>query len=178
MITNNEEIWVQGKGDDEFSKPIEYGDISILIRSRRHLPEIEHALLSAGIPYLTTGGVGFYQRQEIYDIWNYLSFLNTPQENDTSLIGILRGPAFGISDTELYEISRQNEDSFWKKVQKYLSPSEHLTKAIVTLKHHRQIAHRMSINQLILTIVNETGMIGTLKLGKQGQQKWANYQNS
>ena len=176
MITNNEEIWVQGKGDDEFSKPIEYGDISILIRSRRHLPEIEHALLSAGIPYLTTGGVGFYQRQEIYDIWNYLSFLNTPQENDTSLIGILRGPAFGISDTELYKISRQNEDSFWKKVQKYLSPSEHLTKAIVTLKHHMQIAHRMSINQLILTIVNETGMIGTLKLGKQGQQKWANYQ--
>ena len=80
MITNNEEIWVQGKGDDEFSKPIEYGDISILIRSRRHLPEIEHALLSAGIPYLTTGGVGFYQRQEIYDIWNYLSFLNAPQE--------------------------------------------------------------------------------------------------
>ena len=176
MITNNEEIWVQDTGDDEFSKPIEYGDISILIRSRRHLPEIEHALLSAGIPYLTTGGVGFYQRQEIYDIWNYLSFLNAPQENDTALIGILRSPAFGISDTELYKISRQNEDSFWKKVQKYLSPSEHLTKAIVTLKHHMQIAHRMSINQLILTIVNETGMIGTLKLGEQGQQKWANYQ--
>ena len=34
----------------------------------------------------------------------------------------------------------------------------------------------MSVNQLILTIVNETGMIGTLKTGKQGRQRWANYQ--
>ena len=34
----------------------------------------------------------------------------------------------------------------------------------------------MSVNQLIVTIVNETGIIGTIKTGKQGQQRWANYQ--
>ena len=34
----------------------------------------------------------------------------------------------------------------------------------------------MPVNQLIVTIVNETGMIGTLKTGKQGQQRWVNYQ--
>ena len=54
-------------GGQEAEPPIDYGDIAILIRSRRHLPDIENALLEAGIPYLTTGGVGFYQRQEIYD---------------------------------------------------------------------------------------------------------------
>ncbi|MDE0556040.1 MAG: PD-(D/E)XK nuclease family protein, partial [Candidatus Poribacteria bacterium] len=37
-------------------------------------------------------------------------------------------------------------------------------------------AHRMSVNQLIVTIVNETGMIGALQTGKQGPQRWANYQ--
>ena len=176
MIVNEEIIWVQGEGRDKPPQPIRYGDIAILIRSRRHLPDIEHALLSADIPYLTTGGVGFYQRQEIYDIWNYLNFLNAPSENGTSLIGILRGPAFGISDTELYEISRQAGNRFWEKAQNYQTPTNQLTNAIATLKNHMWIAHRLPVNQLILTVVNETGLIGTLKLGKQGQQRWANYQ--
>ena len=176
MKAKKESESVRGENGAESKHSIEYGDIAILIRSRRHLPDIEHALLEAGIPYLTTGGIGFYQRQEIYDIWNYLNFLNTPEKNQTSLVGVLRGPAFGISDTELYEISLQEGTGFWEKTQKYQRSSDNLKGAINTLKKHIQIAHRMSVNQLILTIVNETGMIGTLRTGKQGQQRWANYQ--
>lgn len=176
MKHNGDTVWVRDENSGEVERPIEYGDIAILIRSRTHLPNIEHALLEAGIPYLTTGGIGFYQRQEIYDIWNYLSFLNTPAENQTSLSGILRSPAFGISDTELYEISLQDGAGFWDKVRNYQAPSEHLRNAIDTLKKHIEIAQRTPVNQLIVTIVNQTGMIGTLKTGKQGDQRWANYQ--
>ncbi len=175
MRLNEEKVWAHKNGK-EGERSIAYGDIAILIRYRSHLPNIEHALLEAGIPYLTTGGIGFYQRQEIYDIWNYLNFLNKPTENHTSLVGVLRGPAFGISDTELYEISAQEKTDFWEKSQKYPVPTEHLRHAIDTLKRHIQIAPRVSVNQLILTIVNETGMIGTLQTGKQGPQRWANYQ--
>lgn len=175
MKLNEEAVWAR-KNAKEAEHPIAYGDIAILIQSRTHLPNIEHALLEAGIPYLTTGGIGFYQRQEIYDIWNYLNFLNDPIENHASLVGILRGPAFGISDTQLYEISRQAETNFWEKVQVYQGCTDNLNRAVATLKKHIEIAYRMSVNQLILTIVNETGLIGTLKAGKQGQQRWANYQ--
>ena len=176
MRGNQATISERGKNGVEVEPPIDYGDIAILIRSRRHLPDIEHALLEADIPYLTTGGVGFYQRQEIYDIWNYLNFLNKPKENQTSLAAVLRGPAFGISDTELYEISLQEEESFWDKAQKHQTHSDNLRTAIAILERHRQLAHRIPVNQLIVTIVNETGMIGTLKTGKQGQQRWSNYQ--
>ena len=170
------EIWKRDDGGVEAKRPIQYGDIAILIRSRRHLPDIEHALLEADIPYLTTGGVGFYQRQEIYDIWNYLNFLNDPIKNHVSLVGILRSPAFGISDPELYEISLQEGTNFWEKVQSYPAGTDTLPRAIAILKQHSRIAHRLPVNRLILTIVNETGMIGTLRVGKQGQQRWANYQ--
>ena len=127
MRLNEEKVWARKNGK-EGARSIAYGDIAILIRYRSHLPNIEHALLEAGIPYLTTGGIGFYQRQEIYDIWNYLNFLNKPTENYTSLVGVLRGPAFGISDTELYEISLQDEANFWEKAQKYPAPTEHLNR--------------------------------------------------
>ena len=177
MRANEEKVWVRSEKDGELEqRPLAYGDITILIQSRTHLPDIEHALLEADIPYLTTGGVGFYQRQEIYDIWNYLNFLNALTENQASLAAVLRGPAFGISDTELYEISQQDGTSFWNRAQNCQTPSKHLRNAIDTLKRHIQIAHRMPVNQLIVTIVNETGMIGTLKAGKQGTQRWANYQ--
>ena len=176
MRANGATIWERDEGGVEVERPIEYGDIAILIQSRTHLPDIEHALLEADIPYLTAGGIGFYQRQEIYDIWNYLNFLDTPEKKQTSLVGVLRGPAFGISDTELYEISLRKEENFWDQAQNHHPCTEHLSRAIATLKKHIQIAHRMPVNQLILTIVNETGMIGTLQTGKQGQQRWANYQ--
>ena len=176
MKRNGDTVWVRGENRVEIERPIEYGDIAILIRSRTHLPDLEHALLESDIPHLITGGIGFYQRQEIYDIWNYLNFLNTPAEKQTSLVGILRGPAFGVSDSELYEISLQEGTDFWEKAQNYQTPSEHLRNAINTLKKHIQIAHRMPVNQLIVTVVNQTGMIGTLKTGKQGIQRWANYQ--
>ena len=176
MKRNGDTVWARGENSAEVERPLEYGDIAILIRSRTHLPNIENALLAVGIPYLTTGGIGFYQRQEIYDIWNYLSFLNISEGDQTSLGGILRGPAFGISDTELYEISLQDGVDLWEKAQNYQTPSEHLRNAIDTLKKHLEIAQRMPVNQLIVTIVNETGLIATLKTGKQGQQRWANYQ--
>ena len=187
MVANEEDtVWVRDEDGKISERPIQYGDIAILIRSRTHLPDIEHALLEAGIPYLTTGGIGFYQRQEIYDIWNYLNFLNDPPNNDASLAAVLRGPAFGISDAELYEISLQNaarqpeeqqeKRPFWCKTQDYQARTDELKRAIDTLKTHIQFAHRMPVNRLIGTIVNETGLIGTLKTGKYGQQRWANYQ--
>ena len=176
MKADEVEIWERGDNVVETKRSIQYGDIAILIRSRRHLPDIEHALLEADVPYLTTGGVGFYQRQEIYDIWNYLNFLNAPTKNHVSLVGILRSPAFGISDTELYEISLQEGTNFWEKVQSYQARTDNLCRAIAILKRHSRIARRLPVNRLVLTIVNETGMIGMLKTGKQGRQRWANYQ--
>ena len=187
MVADEKEtVWVRGEAGKMLERPIEYGDIAILIRSRTHLPDLEHALLETGIPYLTTGGIGFYQRQEIYDIWNYLNFLNNPSENDASVAAVLRGPAFGISDTELYEISQQKKakqtaekqenKSFWDKTLDYEGCTDQLRCAIDILKTHIEFAHRMPVNRLIGTIVNETGLIGTLKTGKYGQQRWANYQ--
>ena len=187
LILNEEDtVWVRDKDGKMSERPIQYGDIAILIRARTHLPDIENALIEAGIPYLTTGGIGFYQRQEIYDIWNYLKFLNNPSDNDASAAAILRSPAFGISDAELYEISlqqetkqaveKQEDESFWGKAQNYRAGTDELRRAIDTLNTHIECAHRTPVNRLIGTIVNETGLIGTLKTGKYGQQRWGNYQ--
>jgi len=199
LIGTKATVWERGS-EEEVPRAIRYGDIAILIRSRTRLPEIESALLKANIPYKITGGIGFYQRQEIYDICNYLQFLVNPEDN-VALAGVLRAPFFGISDVELYEISQQPvSGSFWQKVQTYAayhspltaidnrqltidnagaSPSPSPTPicyAVQTLQQHLEICNRLPISALTRKIVNDTGMIGVLPVGKQGEQKLANYE--
>ena len=177
LIAEGFQVWDK---DGEKLRRIQYGDIAILIRSRTHLPDIESALLEAKVPYLTTGGIGFYQRQEIYDMWNYLHVLDGAAEGDVSLAAVLRAPFFGISDDELYEISQQKGNNFWEKAEASLQSeppgNPRLQMAMDCLKRQRELAKRIPVNQLLLTIVNDTGMIGTLATGRQGPQRWANYQ--
>ena len=180
LVGTNETVW-KDEGDGEKSHPIRYSDIAILIRSRTRLPEIESALLEAGIPYKITRGIGYYQRQEIYDIGNYLQFLND-SKNDVALAGILRAPFFGVSDVELYEITQQSsERSFWEKIQDYVAQTDRsstfpISDAVEILRNHLEICHRIPPSELIRKIVNDTGMVGVLPVGQSGEQRWANYE--
>ena len=73
--------------------------IAILLRNRKRLPIFERALQRKGIPYVVAKGVGFWSRPEILDLCNTLHALAT--RDKLSLIGALRSPLFGISDSEL-----------------------------------------------------------------------------
>ncbi len=180
LVGTDETVW---KDEDNGEKPrqIRYGDIAILIRSRTRLPEIESALLEAEIPYKITGGIGFYQRQEIYDIGNYLQFLIEP-DNDVALAGVLRSPFFGVSDVELYEIAQQSSKKlFWEKVEDYVDQTDRSSTfpigyAVQILQNHLEICHRIPPGELIGKIVNDTGMVGVLPVGQSGEQRWANYE--
>ncbi len=180
LVGTDQTVW-KHEGDGEKKQPVRYGDIAILIRSRTRLPEIESALLQAEIPYKITGGIGFYQRQEIYDIGNYLQFLND-FKNDVALVGILRAPFFGVSDVELYEIVQQSSQKlFWEKLQDYVkqtdqSPTSPIGYAVQILQDHLEICHRILPSELIRKIVNDTGMVGVLPVGQTGEQRWANYE--
>ena len=180
LVGTGETIWTD-EGDSEKPRPIRYGDIAILIRTRTRLPEIESALLNAEIPYKITGGIGFYQHQEIYDIGNYLQFLADPA-NDVALAGILRAPFFGVSDVELYEVTQPSSTiSFWQKVQDYVDRADKastfpINSAVRILRSHLEICHRIPPSELIRKIVNDTGMVGVLAVGQNGEQRWANYE--
>ena len=180
LVGTGETIWTD-EGDSEKPRPIRYGDIAILIRTRTRLPEIESALLNAEIPYKITGGIGFYQHQEIYDIGNYLQFLADPA-NDVALAGILRAPFFGVSDVELYEVTQPSSTiSFWQKVQDYVDRADKastypIDSAVRILRSHLEICHRIPPSELIRKIVNDTGMVGVLAVGQNGEQRWANYE--
>ena len=80
-----------------------YGDVAILCRSSTSFGEYEDALEQAGIPSMTVSGRGFYGRPEIRDLLNSLQAIADPSD-DLALAGLLRSPAFALSDAGLYRL--------------------------------------------------------------------------
>lgn len=165
------------KNFEEKVRNFEYSDAAILLRSRTYLKKLEYWLNKYNIPYIISGGIGFYQTQEIYDFYNYFQFLLNNQD-EAALVGILRSPFFGISDSELYEIALVNEDSdFWSKVQKYASgekSSVYLKRAVNILNENISYAGRVPIPILVQTIFKQTGWIGSIAGIQRGEQSKLN----
>ncbi len=57
-----------------------YSDIVILYRTNAQSGPIQRALVKAGIPYQTQGGMGFFQQREIKDIISLLSWILNPMD--------------------------------------------------------------------------------------------------
>ncbi len=86
--------------------------IAVLSHSVRMLPrEFEDELRRQGIPYLTSGGSGFFDRQEIKDVLALLRLAENPMD-DGALVRILQGPIVRLPDRGMYRLaSRRFERS-------------------------------------------------------------------
>lgn len=151
---------------------LKFSDITILVRKRKSFEELETVFIRNKIPYTIVGGRGFYQRQEINDIYNYLAFLLN-QDDDAALIGILRSPFFNIPDTVLFEISLQKGNSFFKKLMNYTDNSE-LQSVKKLLDAHIELSSSAQITQLITSILSDTQMLSILNSRADGEQEIAN----
>jgi DNA helicase-2/ATP-dependent DNA helicase PcrA len=82
-----------------------FHDIALLAHSIRMLPrEFEDELRRQGIPYVTSGGSGFFDRQEIKDVLALLRLTDNPMD-DGALVRILQGPIVRLDDGAMYRLA-------------------------------------------------------------------------
>lgn len=154
------------------SENFKFNDITVLVRKRKSFDDLEKIFIRYKIPYTIIGGRGFYQRQVINDIYNYLAFLLN-QDNDTALIGILRSPFFNIPDTTLFEISIQDGNSFYSKLNSFVK-DERLESIKTLLKLHIDLSASLQITQLISRILSDTQFLSIVRNRIDGEQEIAN----
>ncbi|MCK5455661.1 MAG: UvrD-helicase domain-containing protein, partial [Melioribacteraceae bacterium] len=155
------------------SGKVEFKDIAILARKRKSFVELESELLNLEIPYRIYGGKGFYQQQEIYDVYNYLLFLINPN-SDESLVAILRSPFFMVSDNKLFEISKENGESFWNKLKNYSEGNSEIVTIIEQLNSDIQQSKSSEISVLIRNILTQSGYFSKTISKRNGNQILAN----
>lgn len=91
---------------EDRGRSLELKDISILLRGIKTPVGIyEEALRRHGIPFVTTGGTGYYERPEIRDLVALLCTINNPFD-DISIVRLLRSPIFRIKNSSLSSLAR------------------------------------------------------------------------
>ena len=154
-------------------KGVEYRSIAILVRKRKSFAELETEFINYGIPFSIIGGRGFYQRQTISDVYNYLSFLSN-KGNSTALVGVLRSPFFSVSDSILFEISLKNGENFWEKLKQYSSENNKINEINNLLEENLQLASSLEITALIRKILTDTEYLAVIASRNDGDQELAN----
>ncbi|PJF42497.1 MAG: hypothetical protein CUN55_09965, partial [Phototrophicales bacterium] len=169
-------------------RPLGYGDIALLFQSLNSAPYFEEAFQAVGIPYLTIGGRGYFERQEIWDMMNLLAVLYR-RSDDLALASVLRSPMFGLSDDTLLLLRLRQRDgkllSLWEALMtQEIDPDwppignktdlSILAFAQEVFSRLSQLVGRLTIAELLSVILNETGFEATLLGMRDGELRRAN----
>lgn len=179
-------------------RPLEYGDIVILLRSAYGWAETFREMLTArGIPAYTASRTGYFSAQEVVTLLNYLRICDNPLQ-DIPLTGVLHSPIVGCTAQELgllrkkcpeglvYEILcqfvEQNEEPEQEETDsdRYMEIREEnilrgkLKKFLRTLQDIRDMAAYTPVHQLILHILKVTGYEEYVRALPGGNQRGGN----
>lgn len=163
LINSGKEIFDRERNE---KRKIEYGDIALLFRTNNEMKSYENEFIKKGIPFVVSGGRGYYQSEEIRDWLNYLNFLANPR-NDDAFIAILRSPFFALSDNLILSLALNytNHSSYFERLKLEAQKvfEDHPFKQIYSiLNHHIQIAPRYSLPELLQRILNDTDYFGKI----------------
>jgi ATP-dependent helicase/nuclease subunit A len=172
----------QRSGAGEVLRSICPGDIAILIPRRTHLLELESKLRRYGIPFKTIGGVGFYRRQEIFDVYHLLRYLDNPSD-ELAFLGVLRSPFAGISDAGLFCLSLEKRpyETYRQALARITDFSQFpeadrrqlpvFTRQLARWERRRD---RLSLSRLLTEIFDESFYRVTVAVEWNGEQLLAN----
>ncbi|MGD9898130.1 MAG: UvrD-helicase domain-containing protein [Calditrichaceae bacterium] len=165
---------------EEKELPLEYGDIAILLKNRNRLLKVEEALRRKGIPFKTIGGIGFWQRQEIFDFYHLLRFISNPMD-DFALIALLRSRLFLIPDSALYLLAREEGNTYLEKLSAEFNQTGYSEVDIEQLRDAAALAlkwiecrDRMSLFDLLNMIIDDVRLKAVLSAELDGEQLSAN----
>ena len=178
LAADQHEIWDEKAGA---LRPVEWRDMTILLRSPRGKSEIYvQEFERADIP-LAFARVGFYQSAEILDLLSLLQLLDNPLQ-DVPCIAVLRSPLVGMSLDELAEIRLAAKGHFWTALvrsQHSEAGIQKETTAKISLfldrfSRWRKLAKQNSLSQCMEAVLDETLYVDWLRVQPRGMQRAAN----
>ncbi len=101
QLTNTPELIT----DNGVVRPVEFGDIIILMRNRTHVDIYEQTLKQHGIAFIGNKKGGLLDNIEIQDLSCLLDTLVTPY-NNLAFAQVLKSPIFNASDEDLIQLAR------------------------------------------------------------------------
>ena len=159
---------------------VKLGDAAVLYRTNTQSRVFEEMLIKSGISYNMVGSTKFYERKEIKDIIAYLRVIFNPNDS-LSLLRIINVPRRGIGDATLARLQGyavENDMNLFEAVSnsagvpglgaRFITKLDELSGVIFELMNE---AEEVPVKQLIEDVMNKTGYMEELQLGRTAQDQ-------
>ncbi len=144
--------------------------IGILFYAFTHIRTFEHILREAGLPFVIHRGKGFYKSSEVIEMLQLLNYL-ADERQEISLLSCLRGRTFGLTDPEVFDLFYNRKGNM-----PGLSSADnpYISKVFEQISSFRELASRLTISELIRTIISKRSLIATYSFHEKGEQTLLN----
>ena len=163
-------------------RPLRYRDMAVLLRVARGAATLAADILQAeGVPVFCDAGEGYFDIPEIRAMMALLTTISSGAQ-DEALLASLRGPALGLSDSELAAIRMATPDTrvpYHEAVRRYREEkedalSDKLRGFEARLERWRLCARHQGVDRLIERIYAETGFLAKAGALPGGAARQAN----
>lgn len=140
---------------------VSYNDIAVLYRSNYVSRFIEQGLLSADIPYVVWGGIGFYSRAEIKNVLAYLRLIAVG--DDLSLLRVINTPRRKIGKIKIEHIRKCAESegcSLYEALKKHINDpvfrGSGAKQFVEVIEKLREESSSISVSELMQRVLTES----------------------
>lgn len=184
MIKNNEQLYDR---KTQKKRPITYGDITLLVPTRKNNNLIVEQFSRLEIPVTVNDAQNYFQATEVRIMMALLRVIDNPYQ-DIPLAAVLRSPIVGLDENELAYLRIQNKtDEYFAAVQTFhdgfdTNAATDFAQQIYTkidrflnqLVEFRLIANQNRLVKLIWEIYETTGFLEYVGGMPGGRQRQAN----
>ena len=142
------------------------GDFLILTRSKRALPIYTRALEALRLPVEVSGGAAFAKSTAVMGLSDLLRALTDPDDGP-AVVGVLRGPFFGVSDPELFR-HRQAGRSFLITAPNVADVPGPVGEALRALRAMYEWTRKLPAPAAVERILEATGLLAVTSAGSPG----------
>ena len=145
------------------SRPLEFGDIAILLRSANAIGKTYQEVLEEnGIPANAGGGGSFFRTMEISTILSLLKVIDNPHQ-DIPLIAVLNSPLFGVTPDELTHLRSQQDEGegCYEAVVQASGEIPACRRFLALLEKYRLLAPDIGLSTLLWMIYDDLNAIAT-----------------
>ena len=168
-------------------RPVQYGDICILLRKRSDaLTAYAETLQNQGIPIAIDTAVPFFESTEIMTATALLQTIDNPLR-DVSLMAVLLSPLVGMTADDCAKIRIQAKEISGKTVHLYTALTlvadgahtdsilkQKVQNILARLRRYRRLAVSLSVENLLSRIYEETPLLYTAGANTQGAARLDN----
>ena len=159
--------------DGDILRPIQYGDIAILMRKiSGHIDTYSQVLAEHGIPVICDNSSNLFENTEIKMILSLIRVIDNPMQ-DIALLATMMSPIYGFTADELAQIRLENNcKSLYFSVSN--STSDKAINFIDNLRELRSISVTMSVAAFIRYLIETKGIVAYINAYGNGEQRYKN----